>query len=240
MTTTEIENPSVRPDRSEACADIPDEEIVQRVLEGDVDLFEILLRRYDQRVYRAARAVLGDDQEAEDVTQEAWVRAFRHLGQFEKRARFSTWLTRIALHEAWARSRRARNRRSLEETPSWEEKLVSRSSSPEGDAAGGELRAFLESAVEGLPEFYRVVFVLRAIEGLSTAEAAVALELSEDAVKTRLSRARALLRRELTARAGPGLAQAFPFFGRRCDRMVDAVMSRIRTDLGLAPGALRI
>jgi RNA polymerase sigma-70 factor (ECF subfamily) len=229
---------SVPGSRTDERVDTSDEEIVQRVLEGEVDLFEILLRRYDQRVYRAARAVLADDQEAEDVTQEAWVRAFRHLGQFEQRARFSTWLTRIALHEAWGRARRARKSHSLQETPSWEESLVSRRPSPEGDAAGGELRTFLESAVEGLPDFYRVVFVLRAIEGLSTAEAAVALELSEDAVKTRFSRARALLRRELTARAGPGITQAFPFLGRRCDRMVNAVMSRIRSDLGLDSGPL--
>jgi len=218
---------------------LSDEEIVRRVLQGQADLFEILLRRYDQRVYRTARAVVADDQEAEDVTQEAWVRAFRHLGQFGQRARFSTWLTRIALHEAWARARRARRSRPLEDAH-WEAILTTRSPDPEGDAAGGELRGLLESAVEGLPEFYRVVFILRDVEGLSTAEAAMALELSEDAVKTRLSRARAFLRRELTARAGPGISRAFPFLGRRCARMAGMVMSRIRTDLGLAPDALRI
>ena len=218
---------------------LSDEEIVSRVLQGQADLFEILLRRYDQRVYRTARAVTADDQEAEDVTQEARMRAFRHLGQFGQRARFSTWLTRIALHEAWARARRARRSRPLEDAP-WEESLTSRSSDPEGDAAGGELRGLLESAVEGLPEFYRVVFILREVEGLSTAEAATALELSEDVVKTRLSRARAFLRRELTTRAGPGISRAFPFLGRRCARMAGTVMSRIRTDLGLDTAPLPV
>jgi len=219
---------------------LSDEEIVRRVVEGEVELFGILLRRYDQRLYRTARAVLADDGEAEDVTQETWMRAFRHLDQFEQKARFSTWLLRIALHEAWGRARRARKSQPLEETPSWEQNLISHSSDPEGEAAGGELRGLLESAVEGLPEFYRVVFILREVEGLCTAEVAATLELSEDVVKTRLSRARAFLRRELTARAGPGISRAFPFLGRRCARMAGLVMSRIRTDLGLGTAPLPV
>ncbi|HKF41489.1 MAG TPA: RNA polymerase sigma factor [Thermoanaerobaculia bacterium] len=214
-----------------AVEELSDEEVVRRVRDGDAELFAKLIRRYDQRVYRCARAVLANDAEAEDVTQEAWVRAYQHLGQFAGRARFSTWLTRIALHEAFARSRRGRKLMSLDEDPSRKEELLRNdpdSTTPEKETLGRELRVLLEEAIESLPETYRIVFMLREVEGLDTAEAAEALGLTEDAVKTRLSRARALLRRDLTARAGRGIAGTFPFLGRRCDRMVETVMRRIR------------
>lgn len=219
-----------------------DEEIVRGIRGGNVDLFEILIRRYDQRVYRAARAVLADDAEAEDVTQEAWMRAFRHLDQFAERARFSTWLTKIAIHEAFARIRRAKAGRAriLQPASGEEDRLTLRESSgpdPENRAIGGELRSFLEAAVEALPEAYRVVFVLREVEGLSTLETANSLDVTEEAVKTRLSRARALLRRELMVRAGPSIARGFPFLGRRCDRMVAVVMTRVRQGLRTPPAA---
>lgn len=219
--------------------DLSDEEIVRVVLGGDVDIFEVLIRRYDQRVYRAARAVLANDAEAEDVTQEAWVRAFEHLGQFAERARFSTWLTKIAIHEAFARLRRAQTRRAHVSKPATgEEDGVTDTSrpDPESRALGGELRSFLETAVEALPEAYRVVFMLREVDGLSTTETASSLDLTEEAVKTRLSRARALLRRELMARAGPSVARSFPFLGRRCERMVSVVMRRIRESLPASAG----
>lgn len=208
---------------------VSDEEIVRRVCAGERDLFELLLRRYNQRVYRAARAVLRNDADAEDVTQETWLRAFAHLAQFEGRARFSTWLTRIALHEAWSRARRARKieepAMSSEQDAPDEERA---SGDPETHASDREVRSYLESAVETLPEAYRVVFVLREIEQLSTAEAAEMLQISEDVVKTRLYRARAMLRRELLARAGPTIARTFPFLGDRCDRMVARVMAVVR------------
>jgi RNA polymerase sigma-70 factor (ECF subfamily) len=224
---------------SRVSEDLADEEIVRAVLAGEVDLFAVLIRRYDQRVYRAARAVLANDAEAEDVTQEAWVRAFEHLGQFAERARFSTWLTKIAIHEAFGRLRRVQTRRSRVYEPATgeEDGLTDPSRhDPESRALGGELRSFLETAVEALPEAYRVVFMLREVDGLSTAETANSLGLTEEAVKTRLSRARALLRRELMARAGPSIARSFPFLGRRCERMVSVVMRRIRESLP-APAA---
>jgi RNA polymerase sigma-70 factor (ECF subfamily) len=209
---------------------ISDEEVVARVRAGEIELFELLLRRYNQRVYRTARAVLRNDAEAEDVTQEAWVRAFSHLDQFEHRARFSTWLTRIALHEAWSRARRSRR---FEDPPvtaaeGAEPAIPSSPSNPESETAGREIRSHVEAAVESLPEGYRVVFVLREIEELSTAETAEALDLSEDVVKTRLHRARAMLRRALLERAGPTIGTSFSFLGARCDRMTRHVMEEIR------------
>ncbi len=189
------------------------------------------MRRYNQRVYRLARAVLRNDSEAEDVTQEAWVRAYAHLDQFAGRAAFSTWLSRIALHEAWARARRGRRSETLEPDPGAEGremKQASGSPDPEGAAFGREVRALVEAAVEALPERYRTVFTLRHIEELSTAETAELLELSEETVKTRLHRARSALRQELLLGAGVGIKQAFPFLGNRCDRMVESVLARIK------------
>jgi RNA polymerase sigma-70 factor, ECF subfamily len=226
-------NGGTSPDAGDA-TNLSDAEIVERVCAGRVELFETLMRRYNQRVYRLARAVLRSDSEAEDVVQEAWVRAYGSLGRWEGRASFSTWLCRIALHEAWARSRRARRSEPLEldlEDQRGGERGMSESvafaSGAEGQVYGSEIRALLEDAVESLPETYRTVFVLRQLEELSTEETARCLEISEDAVKVRLHRARAALQRQLLERAGPGIRQAFPFLGARCDRMVASVMERI-------------
>lgn len=208
-----------------------DGEVIERVRRGEVELFEVLMRRYNQRVFRIARAVLPSDAEAEDLAQEAWVRAYEHLGEFAGRAAFSTWLVRIVLHEGWARARR--ERRFEEWRPEEDEdggkpmKQLLAQAGPEAEALRGEIRAMLEAAVGSLPETYRTVFVLRDVEELSTAETAECLELSEEAVKTRLHRARASLRRELLALAGGQARAAFPFLGTRCDRMVERVLERI-------------
>jgi RNA polymerase sigma-70 factor (ECF subfamily) len=217
------------PDLEEAKG-ISDTEIVAEVRAGRIEMFERLMRRYNQRVYRLARAVLRSDAEAEDVTQEAWVRAWAHLDQWEGRASFSTWLCRIALHEAWARRRRASRVEPLETERGGGLAMTeptAPASEPEGDVYGSEVRSLLEEAVESLPDNYRTVFVLRQMEELSTEETARCLEISEDAVKVRLHRARAALQRQLLDRAGPGIRQAFPFLGARCDRMVAAVMEKI-------------
>ena len=216
-----------------------DEEIVTRIVGGETALFELLMRRYNQRVYRVTRAMLGDAAEAEDVTQDAWVRAFEHLDQFAGRARFSTWLTRIAVHEASARLRRRGRHVDIEETM---ETLPSAAAGPEQSAAAHELGGVIEQAVEALPVVYGSVFVLREIEGLSTAETAACLEINAETVKTRLHRARALLRNHITARIGAAARDAFPFAGARCDRTVAAVMARIATmhatlTSGPVPGA---
>lgn len=207
-----------------------DEEVVARVLDGDTAAFEIIMRRHNQRLYRAARAILRDPDEAEDVMQEAYVRAFQHLRQFAGRAKFSTWLTRIAVHEALARVRRRRHHHyeanddeQNGETMHW----ASRAPDPEQEVAAAQTNSLLEAAILALPDNFRAVLMMRDVEELSTIETAEALDLTEENVKVRLHRARALLRRELYARAGASRRSAFPFMAERCDRVVAAVFQRL-------------
>jgi RNA polymerase sigma-70 factor (ECF subfamily) len=210
---------------------ISDEEVVQRVRAGETGLFEVVMRRYNQRLYRVARAILRDDAEAEDVMQQAYVNAYLHLEQFENRATFSTWLTKIAVYEALARARR-RDRFDQTNTihdgdDETMDSLKSRGPDPERQAFIGELHALLESAIEALPGHYRAVFVMREVEGMSTAETAECLEITEKTAKTRLHRARMLLREDLYQRAGVVSAAVFPFQAPRCDRVVAAVFEGI-------------
>ena len=206
---------------------LTDEEIVTRVLGGETPLFEVLMRRHNERVYRAARAILRDDREAEDVMQEAYVNAYAHLAQFDGRAKFSTWLTKIAVYEALARARRRGRYEPLDEGAREAFMPITTSPDPERQAFGRELGALIESAVDGLGDGYREVFMLRQVEGLSTAETAQILGVSEDVVKTRFSRARHALQRDLLDRTGAAAATAFTFGHVRCDRVVAAVMARI-------------
>lgn len=207
---------------------LTDEEVVARVLEGQTALFEILMRRHNERVYRAARAILRDEREAEDVMQQAYVSAYSHLRQFDGRARFSTWLVRIAVHEALARVRRRARVIPFnpDDTP-MNTPTPSAPADPERQAYAAEIGALLESAIDQLPDGMREVFMLRQVEGLSTDEVAIALDVTADVVKTRLSRARAALRRDLAARAGIASPAAFRFERPRCDRVVHAVLARI-------------
>jgi len=206
-----------------------DEEIVERVLKGELDLFEHLMRRHNSRVYRTARAILHDDNEAEDVMQEAYVRAYEHLNEFEGRARFSTWLTRIAVHEAFARGRRSK--RWVELESALEDAFVSMSdrSSPEQQLGAVEMHTLLETALTKLPDDFRLVFVLRAVEGMSGAETAHCLGISEETVKTRLHRARGRLQALLSESLDPAAPLVYSFHLTRCDRVVAAVMQRIRS-----------
>jgi RNA polymerase sigma-70 factor, ECF subfamily len=208
---------------------LSDEEIVAGVLDGHTALFEILMRRHNERIYRAARAILRDDSEAEDVMQQAYVNAYAHLRQFHGRAQFATWLTRIAVNEALARARRQRNYESVDEDVPDVESFMDRTepSNPERQAAAGELRMVLERAIDELPDGAREVFMLRDVEGMSTAEVAAALDVSDDVVKTRLSRARAAIRRDLMARTGSSAPDVFRFYKPRCDRVVAQVLARI-------------
>lgn len=205
--------------RVEPPESLSDKQLIRRVLEGEVALFEVLVHRHSQRVYRAARSILRDDEEAADVVQETWVRAYRKLGQFAGRAQFSTWLTRIGVYEARARSRRARAVTAREPAARAAGNEAAGGSDPESGAHVREVRALLEAAIENLPDRYRPVFVMRAVEEMSTAETATVLSLTEDVVKTRLRRARALLREKLRAAIGPLGREAFRFAGQRCRRM---------------------
>jgi RNA polymerase sigma-70 factor (ECF subfamily) len=204
-----------------------DEEIVSRVLGGETLLFEVLMRRHNQRLYRAARAIVRDDLEAEDVMQQAYVNAYSHLAQFDGRARFSTWLTKITVHEALARARRARRYQPLLDESLETLMPASPSPDPERQTFGRELGALIESAVDALPDGYRETFMLRQIEGLSTADTAEVLGVSEDVVKTRFSRARHSLQETLLDRVDDAASVAFRFGYARCDRVVAAVLERI-------------
>ena len=207
-----------------------DQEIVDRVKAGDTALYEIIMRRYNQRLYRVARAILRDDAESEDVMQDAYVRAYQHLDQFAGRAPFSTWLTRIAVHEALARARLRKRNPQLDDTEEEGERLMNvaePSPGPEDNASRSEVSQLLEEAVLGLPEQYRIVVALRDIEDLSTAETAAALDLTEENVKVRLHRGRAMVRNRLLSRVGAAAKDAFPFMGIRCDRVVAAVFARL-------------
>jgi RNA polymerase sigma-70 factor, ECF subfamily len=212
-----------------SAAMMPDEELLRRVLGGDTGLFEVIMRRYNQRLFRVVRAILGSPNDVEDTMQQAYLNAFVHLDQFADRASFSTWLTKIAVHEALARLRRrpAASALPIDETAMGD--AASAQPNPEHQAFAGELRRILESAVDAPPQDYRVVFMLRQIEGLSTQETADSLEINEDTVKTRLHRARALLREELYARTGVATVDAFQFHASRCDRVVADVFALIAT-----------
>jgi len=209
---------------------LSDEEVVERVRAGDTAWFEILMRRYNRRLFRVSHSILGDAAEAEDVMQDAYVRAYMHLDQFDGRARFATWLTKIAVHESLARLRR---RRRLVEMDAYTEASedhrmpVSNTPSPEQEVLIRTLGIILEAAINGLPAAYRSVFMLREVEEMSTAETAECLGISEEAVKVRLHRARSRLRKTITAQTSLATASAFQFDGARCDRLVAGVLERI-------------
>jgi RNA polymerase sigma-70 factor (ECF subfamily) len=214
-----------------------DQEIIERVKAGDSALYEIIMRRYNQRLYRVTRAILRDDAEAEDVIQDAYVRAYQHLDQFGGYAPFSTWLTRIAVHEALRRLRLRDRSQQLEDTEHDEEgsmNVVETSLDPEQRASLTELGHLLEEAVLDLPDQYRTVIMLRDIDELSTAETAAVLDLTEQNVKVRLHRGRAMMRARLFARVGGNGKNAFPFMGSRCDSVVSGVFARLR---GLSLGS---
>lgn len=203
---------------------LSDEEVVGRVLAGDRALYEVLMRRYNQRLFPIARTILRDEAEAEDVVQETYVRAYASLHQF------STWLARIAVYEA---SSRLRQRSRLREAPAADreretmEAVKSPDPDPEPQALRHEATSLLESAIDALPGLYRCVFVLGEIENMSTVETANCLDLSRQTVKVRLLRARDMLRKELDTRAGARASEAFQFLGARCDRVVRQVFERL-------------
>jgi RNA polymerase sigma-70 factor (ECF subfamily) len=211
---------------------VTDEEVLSRVLAGEVDMFEVLMRRHNQRLFRVSRSIVKTDEDAEDVVQETYLRAYFHLADFEGRSKFSTWLTKIAVHEALAKRRRLQRYSSTlpfdDRNDNYVDRLASPDRDPEGVVVNDELGTILERAVDSLPDSYRSVFVLRQIEGMDTADTAEHLGLGQEAVKTRLHRARSLLRRRLQERLGEATPLAFRFLDLRCDRMVNTVLRRLR------------
>lgn len=228
--TEDIGSSTDKPASVEVARDGSDDEVaVAEVLAGDVASFERIMRRYNQRMFRTVRSILGDDHEAEDVVQEAYVRAYEHLSQFAGRAKFSTWLTKIAVHEALARRRRSARVEIIDlsdpENATMSPHIAGHHA--EDEASRKELGPILTSAVDALPDDLRTVFALRMIEELDTEETANCLELSEENVKVRLHRARALLRKRLDHTLGIGVRELYQFDGERCDRIVRAVLTRL-------------
>lgn len=209
---------------------LADEDVVTRVVGGDVALFEILVRRYNRRVYRVARAIVRDESEAEDVMQDSYVRAFERLGQLRHGDRFAPWLTRIAAREARRRRRRRARDVPLSPVADFDDearRVEATTDDPERVTHRAELIRALASAVDTLSERLRVVFMLRDVEGMSTEDTAVSLGISHEAVRVRLHRSRSALRAELERQAGLHRGELFPFYDPRCDRVVEAVLGRI-------------
>lgn len=215
---------------SAVLAELSDEDVVRRVVAGERELFELLLRRHNQRIYRCVRSVLRNTDDAEDVMQQAWVSAYRALHQFEGRSAFSTWMTRIALRQAAAHNRKSNS--LLHAVPELDDDETMNDfpepgPDPEKLAVTADLMQHVEAEVSALPEAYRSVLLLREVEGLSTEATAECLEISTDLVRTRLHRARTMLRDALYRRAGVGLQSIFSFGAHRCDRVVASVMEDI-------------
>lgn len=217
--------------------DTPDNSLAERAAAGEHAAFEAIMRRHNRLLFRTARSILKSDAEAEDVLQEAYLRAWRGLGGFRADAKLSTWLARIVANEALGRVRRKHvSVIPLDATMNMIEANVHErladepNRQPDRAAMRGQLRTLIESRIDLLPEAFRTVFVLRAIEEMSVAEVALALEIPEATVRTRFFRARSLMRESLASEIDVTLGDAFAFDGARCDRMVAAVLARARSE----------
>ncbi len=225
---------------------LDERELVLLAQRGEPGAFRAIMLRNNQRLYRIARSVVRDDSEAEDVLQEAYVRAFAAMGDFRNDASLSTWLTRIVLNEALGRVRKRRPTVDLDSLDASGGRkgarvipfpLVSGTTDPERAAARREIGNLLERSIDELPEPFRVVFIMRAVEEMSIEETAHALGLRPATVKTRLHRARRLLRDALALELASALAGTFPFGGLRCARVADAVLNRLRGAMVPSPNA---
>lgn len=203
---------------------------------GDARAFEAIMRAHNQRLFRVARAILKDEQEAEDAVQEAYVRAYTGLAGFEGRSRLATWLVRIVVNEALGRRRKrlatgpAVELTDMITSPSPDFfGMIKPADDPEKSAARADIRRLLEAAIDALPEIFRTVFVMRAVEQMSVEETAVSLGIPVPTVKTRFHRARRQLRLHLEDQVGSAVTGTFPFAGARCDRIVAHVLARLES-----------
>ena len=218
--------------RSAAVAD-DDASLVRRVLAGDPTAFAVLMRRFNRRLYRLARAILGDDAEAEDALQEAYLDAHRCLGQFRGEASLATWLSRLVVNECLGRMRRsARRQNVIPMTPSPADREIEavpsdEVGSPDAAADRAQMRAILERRIDALPETFRAVFVLRSVEELSVEETAECLGIPAETVRSRHFRAKSLLREALAREVDIAERNVWEFAGERCDRIVARVLSRL-------------
>jgi len=215
---------------------MPDADLARAVASGNHDAMRLLMRRYNQTLFRTARAILRDDAEAEDAVQEAYMSAYRSIARYRAESKLSTWLVRIAVNESLGRLRKARRASHvismegadrIEHAVAQAEMNQSSPDHPETAAMRADTRRLLETKIDGLPEAFRTVFVLRAVEEMSVDEVAAALDIPEATVRTRFFRARGLLRESLAREADLAIETAFSFAGARCDRIVETVMARI-------------
>lgn len=204
---------------------IPDDEIIRRVLGGEKDLYAVIIRRYNQRMYRVAMSIINDDAEAEDIMQVAYIKAWENLGKFAFRSVFSTWLTRILINESLLRLKKRKQSLAVNEEI-MNRRTDSQSQTPLTKALNRELKEALEEAIRNLPEKYRLVFIMREIENMNLAETKECLGISEVNVKVRLNRAKALLRDSLKEYYRKD--EILHFHLSRCDRVTENVMKQIR------------
>ena len=217
-------------------------DLIARARRHDKAAIRTIVRQNNRRLFRVARSILKDDWEAEDAVQEAYIRAFTHLGAFEEKAQLSTWLTRIVVNESLGRLRRrkpAANFADFENLATFDEggsgegisilpfPLTAPQPDPERAMAQNEIQSVLEKAIDALPDPFRIVLVARVLEEMSVEETAELYGLKPETVKTRLHRARAMLREDLEQKFGPMLTQTFPFGGQRCERMADRIIERL-------------
>lgn len=217
--------------------DLPDVEIARRIVAGDRATFVALMRRNNQTLYRTARSILRDDAEAEDCVQEAYLRGYHAMGDFRGHSKLSTWLVRIVVNEAIGRKRRMDRRADViwlggdagldSEPPDADIMSDDVQGQPEHNAQRRQTRRLIEASIDRLPETFRTVFVLRAVEEFSVEETAVALDIEPATVRSRYFRARALLREALAREVDSGIDSAFGFAGERCDQIVAGVLARL-------------
>ena len=218
--------------------DLPDAELVRRIALGEQDAFVLLMRRYNQTLYRTARSILRDDAEAEDAVQEAYMLAYRAIGSFRGDAKLSTWLIRIVANEAIGRARKRTRRAEIIQIGGGPEAEADAEAAevntdaaapeqPDHAAMRAESRRLLEAKIDELPDAFRTVFVLRAVEELTVEETAATLGIPEATVRTRYFRAKGLLREALAREIDHAFGDAFAFAGERCDRIVAGVLARL-------------
>lgn len=218
-------------------AAMPEKLLLRHAQDGDREAFRAIMQRHNQRLFRVARAVVSNDDEAEDVLQDSYLKAFSAIRLFRGESGLITWLTAITLNEARGRLRRRRPTESLEDMEETGIHIIpfpgmAEIPDPEAEAVRSEVRHLLEQAIDGLSDEFRIVFMLRDVEGCSVEETAAQLDLNPQTVRTRLFRARQSLRQELVLKLSSGMEGVFPFLGARCSRIVDRVLERLS---GLAP-----
>ena len=210
-----------------------DVDLVRRALARDEAAVRAIMQANNRRLYRLARGILRNDGEAEDVVQETYVRAFTHLESFRGDSSLATWLSRIAMNEALGRLRRQRPGVEWSSLPQGvlEAQIIqfprAASDDPEKSMSMRQIQHVVEHAIDELPEAFRLVFITRVIEGMNVEETAEILGLKPETVKTRLHRARAMLRDNVEKKIGPVVMEAFPFAGKRCERLTDTVLKRL-------------